>query len=102
MCDGDLDFAILAKGENDKKTTQMRSRKDFPGHQILYLNKYFEMQNDWTFSDLSRFNSKRMVRGLMRVGANFEVKQVIKEVSVHISTDVKAQISYKEVQLMKT
>ena len=34
-CDGDSDFAIIAKNEKDRKTLQIRSKRDFTKHQIF-------------------------------------------------------------------
>ena len=66
------------------------------------MNKYFEMDNEWGFADLGRFVGRKMIRGSMRVGANVEIQSILKDVAVHLSTDIKANLSYKGVQLMRT
>ena len=59
--DGKSDFAILPDSISDTVTPQIRSHKDFPDHQIAYINKYFEMDNEWGFADLGKFVHRKMI-----------------------------------------
>ena len=43
-----------------------------------------------------------MIRGSMRVKASYSVEQVVSGVGVHLFTDMKVNVSYKNVQLMRT
>ena len=68
----------------------------------MYLNKYFEMPNNWGFADMGKFVHRKILRGSMRVGANHDIEQIMEEVGVHIMTDIKSTLAYKQPQLMKT
>ena len=66
------------------------------------MNKYLQMENDWGFADLGQFAQKRVMKGSMMVGANYDIEEVVKDVGVHLSTNIKAYLTYKKVQLMRT
>ena len=89
---GKSDFAILAKDKDDKKTPQIRSEKNFPDHQIVYMSDYMEFENDWAFSDFNKFSNSRIIKGSMRLGANYDIKDCLKQVAVHLQTDAKLNL----------
>ena len=100
--DGKSNFSVLPKDVNDNVTPQISSYKNFPEHQITYLNKYFVMTNAWSFADLGKFVFQKMLRGSMRVGSNVDIKRVLDEVGVHLGTDIRANLVWKGVQKMET
>ena len=101
-CNGNSDLAILSRDPEDEKTIQIRGHKDFPDHVIEYMNKYMKFQNDWAFSDFNKYAKSRMIKGSMRLGANYDIKEVLKDVAVHWQIDAKINIQWKGIQVMDT
>ena len=91
-CGGNSDFAITTRDPKDKKTPQIRGQKNFPDHVIEYMNKYMTFENDWAFADFNKYANSRMIKGSMRLGANYDIKQVLKDVAVHWQIDAKINI----------
>ena len=71
-----------------QKTSQIRSKKNFPDHRIEYMNNYME----FCFSDFNMYASSRMIKGSMRLGANYDIREVLKQVGVHLQTDAKIDV----------
>ena len=83
---GKSGFAILPCDPSDTITTHIRSRADFPEHQMEY-DDYFEFENPVAFKPMNCFANKRTICFTMRIGAKTSVKAMVDKISHHLQAD---------------
>ena len=66
------------------------------------MNKYMTFDNYWAFADFNKHAKSRMIKGSMRLGANHDIEDVLKDVAVHWQIDVRINIQWKGIQVMDT
>ena len=66
------------------------------------MNKYMTFDNDWAFADFNKHAKSRMIKGSMRLGANHDIEDVLKDVAVHWQIDARINVQWKGIQVMDT